>query len=148
MDEKTMQEIFHEFISSLEALDTQNAAISQFLKDKGIAPQQELAPYLERAGKASSMGWLGTRVRIDYLFSSAVKEEEEKEEKDAEKKSSKSAGKTDDRESGTRSDAGEQLNTSKGESSAQSSANAEQDDHQQDDNKSSKSASRNDADAA
>jgi hypothetical protein len=54
MDEKTMQEIFHEFISSLEALDTQNAAISQFLKDKGIAPQQELAPYLERAGNASS----------------------------------------------------------------------------------------------
>jgi len=148
MDEKTMQEIFHEFISSLEALDTQNAAISQFLKDKGIAPQQELAPYLERAGNASSVRWLGTRVRIDYLFSSAVKEKEEKEEKDAEKKSSKSAGKTDDRESGTRSDAGEQLNTSKGESSAQSSANAEQDDHQQDDNKSSKSASRNDADAA
>jgi hypothetical protein len=68
MDDKTMQEIFHEFISSLEAMDTQSSAISEFLKDKGIASQKELAPYLERAGNASNVRWLGTRVRIDYLF--------------------------------------------------------------------------------
>jgi hypothetical protein len=77
MDEKAMQEIFHEFISSLEALDTHSSAISELLKDKGIATQEELAPYRERAGNASSVRWLGTRVRIDYLFSTAAKAEED-----------------------------------------------------------------------
>jgi len=76
MDEKALQEIFHEFISSLEALDTRSSAISQFLKDKGIATEEALAPYLERAGNASGVRWLGTRVRIDYLFSTASKPEE------------------------------------------------------------------------
>jgi hypothetical protein len=73
MDEKTLQEIFHELISSLEAMDTQSSAISQFLKDKGIATPEQLAPYLERAGNASGVRWLGTRVRVDYLFSTAGK---------------------------------------------------------------------------
>ena len=37
MDEQIVQQIFDELLSSLEPLDTQNAALLQFLKAKGIA---------------------------------------------------------------------------------------------------------------
>lgn len=85
MDEKIVQEMLHELFSSLEALDTQNAAILQFLKDKGIASEQELAPYLEQAGNASSVRWLAASVRMNHLLSSAFKTDEKKaEEKKAE----------------------------------------------------------------
>jgi hypothetical protein len=78
MNENIMQEIVHELFSSLEALETQSAAILQFLKDKGVVDKQELAPYLEQAGNASSVRWRAARVRIDYLISSA-KEAAERE---------------------------------------------------------------------
>jgi hypothetical protein len=85
MDEKIVQEMLHELFSSLEVLDTQNAAILQFLKDKGIASEQELAPYLEQAGNASSVRWLAASVRMNHLLSSAFKTDEKKaEEKKAE----------------------------------------------------------------
>ena len=73
MDPKIVQEILHELFTSLETLDTETSAIREFLKDKGIATDQELAPYLEQAGNASSVRWLAVRVRIDYLLSSAMK---------------------------------------------------------------------------
>lgn len=76
MDEKIVQEIIHELFSSFEALDTQSTAILHFLKDKGIANEKDLAPYLEQAGNAASVRWLATRVRIDHLLSSAVKASE------------------------------------------------------------------------
>jgi hypothetical protein len=87
MDEKIAQEILHELFESLEALDTQSAAISQFLRDKGIATDAELAPYLERAGNASSVRWLAVKVRIEYLLSSARNAAEQ----DPKKESPKSA---------------------------------------------------------
>lgn len=90
MDQNIVQEILHELFASLEALDTQTSAIRQFLKDKGIATEQELAPYLEEAGNASSVRWLAVRVRIDYLLSSAMTPAKP-EAKDAEKDSSQSA---------------------------------------------------------
>jgi hypothetical protein len=85
MNEKIVQEILHELFSSLESLDTQSTAILQFLKDKGIGSEEELAPYLEQAGNASSVRWLGVRVRIEYLLSSAM----QAAERDAGKESAK-----------------------------------------------------------
>ena len=50
MDEKVAQEVFDELLPTLEALDTKCEAILQFLKDKGIASEDDLAPYLQQAG--------------------------------------------------------------------------------------------------
>jgi hypothetical protein len=86
MNEKIVQEILHELFSSLETLDTQSAAILEFLKDKGIGSEKDLAPYLERAGNASSVRWRAVRVRIEYLLNSATQAAEQ----DARKESPKS----------------------------------------------------------
>jgi hypothetical protein len=80
-----VQEILHDLFSSLEALETQNTAILQFLKDKGIATDEELASHLEQAGNASSVRWRGVRVRADYLFASAIKAAEQAAEKESPK---------------------------------------------------------------
>jgi hypothetical protein len=87
MDENNnfVQEILHDLFSSLEALETQNTAILQFLKDKGIATDEELASHLEQAGNASSVRWRGVRVRADYLFASAIKAAEQAAEKESPK---------------------------------------------------------------
>lgn len=77
INEDIAQEILGQLFSSLEALETQSAAVLQFLKDKGIASDQELAVHFEQAGKASSVRWRAARVRIDHLLSSAIKAAEE-----------------------------------------------------------------------
>jgi len=80
MDENNnniVQEILHDLFSSMETLETQNTAILQLLKDKGIATDEELASHLEQAGNASSVRWRGVRVRADYLFASAIKAAEQ-----------------------------------------------------------------------
>jgi hypothetical protein len=76
MNENIAQEILHELFSSLEALETQSTGILQFLKDKGLATEAELAPHFEQAGKASNVRWRAARVRIDYLLASALKTDE------------------------------------------------------------------------
>jgi hypothetical protein len=87
MDENTniVQEILHDLFSSMEALETQNTAILQFLKDKGVATDEELASHLEQAGNASSVRWRGVRVRADYLFASAIKAAEQAIERESPK---------------------------------------------------------------
>ena len=75
MDEKVAQQLFDELLPSLEALDTKCAAIRQFLMDKGIASEAELAPYFEQAANASSVRWRAARVRINHLLSTANAEE-------------------------------------------------------------------------
>jgi hypothetical protein len=85
MDENNniVQEILHDLFSSMEALETQNTAILQFLKDKGIATDEELVSHLEQAGNASSVRWRGVRVRADYLFASAIKAAEQAAQKES-----------------------------------------------------------------
>jgi hypothetical protein len=128
MDEKIVQEMLHELISSLEALETQNTAVLKFLKDKGIARDEELAPYLEQAGNASGVRWLGVRVRMDHLLSSAMKTAETEAKKPSPKAtndSQETAGetqktekekteKTEKKESGDSADV-QQSNASKSE---------------------------------
>jgi hypothetical protein len=73
MDEKIIQDILAEVFSALEPLDAQSAAILQFLKAKGLATDDELAPFLEQARNASNVRWLAARVRIGSLLNSALK---------------------------------------------------------------------------
>lgn len=77
MDEQIVKQIFDELLSSLEPLETQNTALLQFLRAKGIASDNELAPFLEQAGNASNVRWRAMRVRIAALIASAMKPTEE-----------------------------------------------------------------------
>jgi hypothetical protein len=90
MDEKLTQELLDEFLPALEVLDTENTAILQFLKDKGIADDEQLAPYLEQAAKASDVKWRATRLRLNHLISSAAKAAEHTTKKESEKVQTKS----------------------------------------------------------
>jgi hypothetical protein len=73
MDEKVTQEILEELFSSLEALEAQNRAILQFLKERDIAGDEDFEPFLEEAAKASNVRWRATRTRVNHLLSNASK---------------------------------------------------------------------------
>jgi hypothetical protein len=81
MEEELVQQILDELLSTFEPLDTQCAALLQFLKAKGIATDEELKPFLEQAGNASNVRWLAARVRLRSLISSAMKPSEQPTEK-------------------------------------------------------------------
>jgi hypothetical protein len=68
-----IKEILDELFSLLESLETQSLALTQFLKDQGIATDEKLAPYLDRAGNASSVKWRAARARMQYLLSPVAK---------------------------------------------------------------------------
>jgi hypothetical protein len=78
MDEALVKQMLDELFPTFEALEAQTAGLLAFLKDEGLASDERLAPYLDRAGKASNVRWRATRVRIDRLFSAAFKVAEEK----------------------------------------------------------------------
>lgn len=77
MDEEVVKQIVDEVLSSLEPLETQSVAILLFLKAKGIASDDELAPFLDQAGSASNVRWRAVRVRTAALISSAMKPAEQ-----------------------------------------------------------------------
>ncbi len=81
MDTKIAEEFLDELFSSLEALETQGAAVLQFLKEQAEVTDEELGPYMEEAGKASNVRWRAARLRMMSLFSSAVKSAEQPSEK-------------------------------------------------------------------
>ncbi len=70
MSDNPAQQVIEELFPYFEGLETQTAAILQFLRDKGIATEEQLAPYLEQARTASGVRWRAARVRMEYLFSS------------------------------------------------------------------------------
>lgn len=77
MDSDIADELLNELFSTFETIDTQSGAILQFLKDKGMATDEQLAPYLEQAGNASNVRWRAARIRINSLLASAAKKTEE-----------------------------------------------------------------------
>jgi len=91
----------------------------QFLKDKGLASEEELASHLEQAANASNVRWRAARVRINHLVSSAAKTPETVVKKEsasaaAEKKSPDpaldTATETDSRKVDTQAHDGQKLN--------------------------------------
>jgi hypothetical protein len=83
-----LKEVLDELFTLLETLETHSASVLQFLKDQGIATDEQLAPYLERAGNASNVKWRAARLRMEYLLSPIQKETKDKgkdKDKDTEK---------------------------------------------------------------
>jgi hypothetical protein len=78
MDSKIAEQILDELAPTFEAVETQSAAIMQFLKDRGIASDEQLAPYMEQAAAASSVRWRALRVRMGRLLSMAENRADEK----------------------------------------------------------------------
>jgi len=67
-----MEELLDELFSSLEALETKSSATLQFLKDRDHVTDEDLASYVEQAGKASNVRWRAARLRIMSLLASAL----------------------------------------------------------------------------
>ncbi|HMG85144.1 MAG TPA: hypothetical protein VK574_05350 [Terracidiphilus sp.] len=70
------QELLNELGSSLKILETEYAALLQFLKDNGVLTDDQFAPYLAQAGKASSVRWRAAHNRLESLFASERQKEE------------------------------------------------------------------------
>jgi hypothetical protein len=73
MDTAVVEQLLDELLSSLEELETKATATLRYLKEKGNATEEDLAPYLEQAGNASNVRWRATRLRLMSLLSSALK---------------------------------------------------------------------------
>jgi outer membrane biosynthesis protein TonB len=85
MDNAPVREVFEELFMLLEALESQNAAVLQLLKDEGTITDEKLAPYLEQAGRASDVRWRAARARMEYLFNPMKKAPDEKKEPESDK---------------------------------------------------------------
>jgi len=76
MDIKAAEEFLDQLFSSLESLETQSAAVLQFLKQQNGATDEQLAPYFKQAGNASNVRWRAARLRLMSLLSAAMKDAE------------------------------------------------------------------------
>jgi hypothetical protein len=77
MDEKIVDEILDELFSSFEKSETDSVAILLLLKERGIASQEKLAPFIEEASRMSEVRWRAARVRMSALLKSAMKTPEQ-----------------------------------------------------------------------
>lgn len=100
MDSAIADEILEELSSTLQRVEAQSAALLEFVKEKGIAREDELAPYFERANAASSVRWLAIRVRLGHLLAGVEKSEQQAKahEKQEQGEKSDAREKADDRE--------------------------------------------------
>ena len=71
MSDNPVKEVLSDLFPYLESLETKCAAILAFLKEKGIATDEQLAPYLEQAADASGVRWHAARLRMEHLFAVA-----------------------------------------------------------------------------
>ncbi len=111
MDPNITREILDDLIPSLEALEARSTAVLEFLKHEGIATDEKLAPYLEQAANASNVRWLGVRVRVERLLSSAEKDSAEKRKTDKEEKKPESTEAKAPESSRSHSEAGDNSNS-------------------------------------
>ena len=81
-----IKQLFDDLFTLLEAQETQTIAVMELLREAGIASEEKMKPYLERAGNAASVKWRAARVRMEYLLTPVQKKkEEEKKEGEAKK---------------------------------------------------------------
>jgi len=71
MSDNSAKEVLSDLFPYLESLETKCAAILAFLKEKGIATDEQLAPYFEQAADASGVRWHAARLRMEHLFAVA-----------------------------------------------------------------------------
>ena len=68
MSENPTEQVLSDLFRYIEVLETQNRAILQLLRDRGIVTDEQFAPYLETAATASDVKWRAARVRMEHLF--------------------------------------------------------------------------------
>jgi hypothetical protein len=101
MSEDSTKQIFNDLFRHLEVLETQNAAMLQFLKDKKVIKESQFDSYLEQAATATDVKWRAARVRMEHLFAEAPEpkvqpsERETKEGSKTEKATTKTSEKHD-----------------------------------------------------
>lgn len=71
-----VDELLDELFSNFEPLEAQNTALLQFLKAKGLATDEELAPFLKQAADGANVRWLAVRIRTAALIANLIKPEE------------------------------------------------------------------------
>jgi hypothetical protein len=135
MDHEVTEQILDEIVPRFQNLEAQSAAILQFLKDKGIASDNELVPYLEQAATASVVRWRAARLRIARLLASIEKSGEEAA-KEQEKAASEQTRKTEEQQTSAgekkNAEAGAEEDAKKTDKDQQASGNREADDHHAD----------------
>jgi hypothetical protein len=92
MNADLAQELLNELGSSLENLETQQAALLQFLKDEGVVTEERLAAYLTHAGTSSEVRWRAARVRLARLISAQAEREEQQNKERLEQKEKQKTG--------------------------------------------------------
>src|SRR5215470_11560294 len=113
MDSGIANEILEELSSVMQRVEAQSAAILEFVKEKGIATADELAPYLDRANAASSVRWRATRVRLKRLLAGLEKREQQSKDESKEKRQQNDADNTTEPMKATKPENTEQPTTQK-----------------------------------